>query len=190
LNTPTHILTAAALFTKPGEPRRNWAVLIGALLPDLSIFALVAWARWIEDIPHQKIWREVYWQEPWQTLGAISNSFVIWGAVALLAGLLGWRLVLFLALAVLAHLALDLPFHADDAHKHFWPLTDWRFHSPLSYWDNNHHGGWVSALELGIVLTSIAVLWLRFHSRIVRGALMAGLISLAGVPLFFWWTLG
>jgi hypothetical protein len=97
---------------------------------------------------------------------------------------------MFLACAVLVHLSLDFPFHAADAHKHFWPLTDWRFHSPLSYWNDHHHARWVGVLELGLVLISMAVLWQRFHSRWVRAALLAGLTSLAAVPMFFWWTLG
>ena len=184
------MLTAAALLTKSDDPRRNWAVVAGALLPDLSIFVLVGWARLIEQIPHRQIWREVYWQEPWQTLSAMSNSFVIWAIVALAGYILGWRIVMFLAAAVLVHLSLDFPFHASDAHKHFWPLSDWRFHSPLSYWNDAHHGRWVGMLELGVVLASMAVLWCRFQNRIVRSALVAGLVSLAAVPLFFWWTLG
>ena len=184
------MLTAAALLTKSGDQRRNWVVLAGALLPDLSIFALVGWARLVENLPHRQIWREIYWQEPWQTLSAISNSFVIWVCIALLAYWLGWRIVMFLASAVLIHLCLDFPFHAADAHKHFWPLTDWRFQSPLSYLNDHHHARWVGALELGLVLISMAVLWQRFHNRLVRGGLVAGLVSLAAVPMFFWWTLG
>lgn len=190
MNTPTHMLTAAALLARSGKTPRNWAVMAGALLPDLSIFMLVGWARLVENIPHRQIWSEVYWQEPWQTLGAMSNSFVIWAALAVIAFALGWRILMVLALAAIVHIALDFPFHADDAHKHFWPLTEWRFHSPLSYWDRNHHSQWVGALELGLVLVSMAVLWRQFHSRIVRGALLLGLLSLAAVPLFFWWTLG
>ena len=190
MNTPTHMLTAAALLTESGDRRRNWAVVFGALLPDLSIFALVGWARLIEDVPHHQIWRHLYWQEPWQTLSAISNSYVVWAVLALLAYWLGWRVLLFVAGAALVHLSLDFPFHASDAHKHFWPLIDWRFHSPFSYWDGNHHSQWVGLLELGLVLASMAVLWRRFSSRVVRGALMAGLASLVAVPLFFWWTLG
>ncbi len=184
------MLTAAALLTKSGDRRRNWAIVIGGVLPDLSIFALLGWARLIEGLPHRQIWREVYWQEPWQTLGAISNSFVIWALVALLAYRLGWHIVMFIAGAALVHLCLDFPFHADDAHKHFWPLTDWRFHSPLSYWNDHYHGRWVGLLELGLVLASMAMLWQRFDSRIVRGALVVGLASLVAVPAFFWWTLG
>ncbi len=184
------MLTAAALLSKSGDSRRNWAIVAGGLLPDLSIFVLVGWARLIENLPHRQIWREVYWQEPWQTLSAISNSYVIWGLLALVAYRMGWHIALFVAAAALVHLSLDFPFHASDAHKHFWPLTDWRFHSPLSYWSDHHHARWVGILELGLVLASMGILWQRFESRIVRGALLIGLASLVAVPAFFRWTLG
>ena len=65
-----------------------------------------------------------------------------------------------------------------------------RFHSPLSYWNDHHHARWVGILELALVLASMGILWQRFESRIVRGALLLGLASLAAVPAFFWWTLG
>ncbi len=190
MNTPTHILTAAALLSRNGQPAHNRAVLAGSLLPDASIYVLFAWARFIEGHDHHQIWRETYWQEPWQLLGAISNSFVVWALLALIAYRLGWHTALFGALAALIHLSLDFPFHAGDAHRHFWPLTDWRFHSPLSYWDDRHHARWVGVAEIAIVAACIAVLWQRFRTRLVRGLLVLCFASLAAVPTFFWWTLG
>ena len=189
MNTPTHMLTAAALLTESGDRRRNWAVVFGALLPDLSIFALVGWARLIEDVSHHQIWRHLYWQEPWQTLSAIFNSYVVWAVLALLAYWLGWRVLLFAAGAAVVHLSLDFPFHASDAHKHFWPLTDWRFHSPLSYWDTNHHSHYVMAAEVAVCLVAISMLWQRFSGWLVRSSLALGFFSLAAVPIFFWLTL-
>ena len=183
------MLAAAAVLSKPDNRLRNTAVLFGALLPDLSIFVLFGWAR-LQGIPQWEIWRELYWQEPWQTMSAISNSFPIWFAVLAVAVALRSKIVMVLAGAVLIHLALDFPVHADDAHKHFWPLTDWRFHSPLSYWDTDHHSQYVMLGELGLCLISIAVLWRRFSGLVVRSALLTALISLALVPLFFWLTLG
>ena len=109
----------------------------------------------------------------------------------------GWRaavgplhpLALF-ALAALAHLAADLPVHADDAHRHFWPLTDWRFHSPISYWDRDHHGGLASMAEavLGVVLC--VVLWRRFGVAWVRVLLALAALTYVAVPLYFTLVLG
>ncbi len=189
MNTATHILTASAVLARRDKPYRNAAIVFGAFLPDLSIFVLFAWAKW-NGISQSVIWRQLYWQEPWQTLSAISNSFPIWGAVLALGLLIRSRVLAVLGGAVLIHLALDFPVHADDAHKHFWPLTDWRFHSPLSYWDSNHHSGYVMAGEFILCLAGLIALWLRFSGWLVRSALIAAIISLFAVPVFFWLTLG
>jgi len=189
MNTPTHMLAAAAVLSRPDRPWRDAAVLAGGLLPDISIFVLFFWAR-AQGIPQSDIWRKLYWQEPWQSLSAVSNSFPIWALLLVLAAMAGSRLVMVLAGAILVHLTLDFPVHADDAHKHFWPLTDWRFHSPLSYWDANHHGRFVALGELVLCTGCCAVLWFRFSDWWVRGLLLGALFSLGLVPLFFWLTLG
>ena len=31
---------------------------------------------------------------------------------------------------------------------HFWPITDWKFHSPVSYWDTGRGGDIVGLVEL------------------------------------------
>ncbi len=183
------MLAAAAVLTRPGEPLRNAAVLFGALLPDLSIFVLFGWAR-LQGIGQAEIWRQIYWQEPWQTLSAVSNSLPIWACVMVVALLSRSVVLSVIAGAALIHIGLDFPVHADDAHKHLWPLTDWRFHSPLSYWDSNHHSRYVMLAELALCIATIVVLWKRFSGWLVRTALGVGLVSLALVPLFFWLTLG
>lgn len=40
MNTQTHLLLASALLTKRGEKARNIAIVAGALLPDLPVYAL------------------------------------------------------------------------------------------------------------------------------------------------------
>jgi len=133
--TQTHLVIAAALLAKPGAPARNRAAIVGALLPDLSIFVLFGWAV-ATGIPQETLWRETYWTEPWQTLGAISNSAPLWGLIAVgLRALTGtWLTVTtVLPLAALTHIAGDFPLHNGDAHQHVWPVSDWRFHSPVSY---------------------------------------------------------
>ena len=60
------------------------------------------------------------------------------------------------------HLLLDFPLHNDDARAHFWPLTMWKFESPLSYWDRDHYGGVVAPLEAILALALCVILWLRF----------------------------
>ena len=103
----------------------------------------------------------------WRSIGYFARSRV-WG-----------KLLLVLALAALIHIATDLPVHADDAYRHFWPLSDWRFYSPLSYWDNNHHAFWVSKVDIALALGSVAVLWKRHPTRWVKIALSLTLVFYA-----------
>jgi len=171
MNTPTHFLVAAAILSRPDAHRRNLAMAAGALTPDLSIFVFFAWTQIFTSLSMEQIWREAYWTEPWQLLGAISNSAPL--AIAAFAVSI-WRkipLLTVFALAALIHGVLDFPLHADDAHRHFWPLTDWRFQSPVSYWHASHHGRIGAAIEAVAFFVSCAVLWTRFHSRWVRTAI-------------------
>jgi len=64
------------------------------------------------------------------------------------------------------------PVHNHDAYAHFWPIHDWRFISPLSYYEQDHHSGIVSLVELFLVLGSITILWRRFPKRWIRGLLL------------------
>lgn len=82
-------------------------------------------------------------------------------------------------LTALLHIALDAPVHASDAYRHFWPLSDWRFFSPLSYWETLHHAQWVALFEAALVALCTFMLWRRFKALWVRG--MLALILLATV---------
>lgn len=182
--TPTHLLVGAAALTRPGAARRNMAVLAGALWPDFNIYYLFVWSK-LKGIPESELWNQVYWQEPWQTWSAICNSVPIF-LVLLAVGLFQkWELVTVFALAALLHVAGDFPVHNSDAHMHFWPLTDWRFHSPLSYWDSNHYGGYFALFELAFSVVLMVVLWRRFASLWVRVPLGLALVSYVAVPIYF-----
>ena len=59
--------------------------------------------------------------------------------------------------AALLHLAFDLPLHHSDARPHFWPLSDWVFRPPLSYWNPARHGDLVGAVEIGACVALCAL---------------------------------
>ena len=183
--TPTHVLIGVAALARPGKVGRNAAVLTGALLPDLSIFVLFFWGRFIVGLSERQLWREAYWQEPWQTLGAISNSIPLF----VLLFVIGWwwrkPVVWALAGAGLLHLACDLPLHVLDAHQHFWPVSDWRFQSPVSYWDNRFHGRIVRVFEVGLAVVLIVALARRFEGVMTRALLALALASYVAVPVYF-----
>ena len=194
MNTPTHLLIGAAVLARPAEDaagrRRNAAILIGALVSDAAIFILFAWARLLQGVSEHRLWSEVYWQEPWQTLVAIANSIPLYLGLLIYGLVARSQIAIVFAAAALLHLAFDLPFHHDDAHPHFWPFSDWRFHSPLSYWDHAHYGRFVSLAEIGLAIVLIVLLWRRFRSRLVRALLLLALATYVAVPAYFTLMLG
>lgn len=173
--TSTHALLSLAVLSKRGERTRNLSVLAGSLLPDLAIFLWAPYQSLVNGVSGQDMWEELYFEAPMQNLIAWFNSIPIYAALALIGFLMRtkiWgKLLLVFSLAALIHIGTDMPVHADDAYRHFWPLSDWRFYSPLSYWDINHHAAWVGKIDIVVAFASIAVLWQRFPSRGVKIAL-------------------
>jgi len=189
----THILVASTLLAKPGQKVRNTAVLIGAFVPDAAIYLLFIWSK-VMGIPENTVWDTLYWQEPWQTYTAAGNSIPLYlalllsGIVLLRAGSGVWRIgvfITFLALAALTHVAGDLPVHVEDAHRHLWPISDWKFISPVSYWNPDHHGNIFILFEaIAGILMSI-ILFRRFQTLWVRIALGLLIAAYIAVPAYF-----
>lgn len=171
--TPSHMLMGAALFR--ARTGAAWAAAGGGLLPDVPSFVLVGIAM-LQRQDSETIFRTLYFSDAWQLIMAPSHSAPLW-----LAGLLaGWALRSDLAIAFavsgLLHQLTDFLLHADDAHRHFWPLSDWRFESPISYWDPRHYGAWVGGVEVALFAGLAWLLVRRFPSRWL--AVVLGLLVL------------
>jgi len=168
MNTPAHLIFGLAAFGRPGRPRVTGAAALGALAPDLSLYLMVGVAVYGMGIAPRRVFGELYYSEAWQRVFAIDNSFVLWGV---LLGVAIWRrspvLVAFAGAATM-HLAFDFPLHNHDARMHFWPVSDWVFVSPLSYWDDAFYGRVVGVLEVAVSLILAALLVLRFRSWAMR----------------------
>ncbi|MEL7117316.1 MAG: cobalamin biosynthesis protein CobQ, partial [Pseudomonadota bacterium] len=52
--------------------------------------------------------------------------------------------------------------HNHDARMHFWPVTDWRFISPISYWQGSRGGDIVGAVEICLSAALLVYLFRRF----------------------------
>ena len=87
--------------------------------------------------------------------------------------------------AALFHLGLDFLFHHDDGRAHFWPLSNWIFESPVSYWDPNHYGTIVGAIEVALSLLCCGILWQRFKGWLMR-ALTVILGAMEFAPFVIW----
>lgn len=177
MNTPAHLLLGAAAFGRGNERKLIWAAMVGGLLPDLSLYVLAGGSLFVLGIPPNIVFNELYFSDLWQGIFAVDNSFIVWGVLLAVAiwQRAGWAIAL--TAAALLHIALDFPLHHDDGRPHFWPISDWVFESPVSYWDRAHHASWVSPVEAGLSVLCAILVWMRRPGWVLSVAI--GLLVLA-----------
>jgi len=160
MNTNTHIVLGLALLGRKPEARLLTAIVIGAVLPDLAMFGFYLYHRLILNTPEMTIWGVEYFKPAWQNLFDLFNSIPLIIIGAVIAWRMKWQALLYCFLAMLIHVLMDLPVHNDDAHRHFYPFINWKFISPVSYWDSDHYGRYFAIVEC--VLALAALTWMFF----------------------------
>lgn len=182
MNTPAHLIFGLTAFGLPERKAVTAAALAGAMIPDLSLYLMVGWHMRVLETPPQVIFGELYFSDAWQSVFRVDNSMVLWGIALVLGVMARSQVVVALCGAALLHLVLDFGLHHDDGRAHFWPITDWIFASPVSYWDRNHYGGIVGPIEVFVSLACCVWLWHRYTGWWMRG-LIGVLAGLEFVPL-------
>jgi hypothetical protein len=171
VNTQSHAILTFYVIRKTlgkraeGIRRLNVVLFSGALVPDLSIFLFFTWYTLVEPTPQKVIWGKLYFRSGWQMLFNAFHSFPIWiCAWGIFRALKKPRAALFSLSALLAS-AEDFFLHHNDAHAHFFPFSDYRFISPVSYWNPAHYGVYASVAEL--ILVTLASFWVfrRLETR-------------------------
>lgn len=185
MNTPAHLIFGLTVFGRNQNPRITAAAFFGALVPDLSLYLMAGWSLFIAQIPPEVVFGQMYFSDAWQNVFAVDNSIPLWALAVGLATLLRAPVAFAFAGAGLLHLLFDFPLHHDDARRHFWPLTDWIFHSPVSYWDPSHFGNFTSVIEVGVCVVFSAVLLRYFKSRLARGLILLLACVEVAPPLMF-----
>ena len=168
MNLYEHFFWNYALFY-----RKSWAwkVAVGGIFPDLiymvafipKIFFYRSFIEWMHDPLWDTLWNSF--------IARGAHSFVVWGAFAILflvimnketfrqasPFLLGWGL----------HIGFDALTHVSDGYALFYPLSDYRFPSPVSYWERAYHAReffWVShILMIGLLLLWLGLKLKRFY---------------------------
>ena len=176
MNTPAHLIFGAAAFGRPGVRYTALAAVLGSLLPDLSLYLLVGLSIWGMGIAPQRVFDELYFSDGWQAVFAVDNSFVLWGAGLGLALLRGWPVLRAFAGGGLLHLAFDFVLHNEDARRQFWPLSDWVFRSPFSYYDPHRYGNIIGPIEMALCLILSVLLWRRYPAAGARVLIALGLM--------------
>ena len=168
MNTPAHLLFGVAAFGRPEAPQTTIAALLGAFAPDFSLYAMSIYSMRVLNIPAQRVFDELYYSDAWQQVFAVDNSFIFWGLGLGLALWAGSRVWTAFAGAGLLHLVCDFPLHTHDARMHFWPLTTWKFESPVSYWDGSAYADLVGISVLVLVAAAVVLVMRRHKSWWVR----------------------
>ncbi|MEM1189980.1 MAG: cobalamin biosynthesis protein CobQ [Pseudomonadota bacterium] len=188
MNTPAHLILGAATFAHEDQRGSLTAALGGALAPDLSLYLMAGWHLAVIGTPADVVFRDLYYSEAWQAIFAVDNSVFVWGSLLALGIFGGWAWLRVFAAAALLHVALDFPLHAGDGRPHFWPLTQWVFDSPVSYWDERYFGSILGPMELLLTVALSVVLIRRFRTMPPR-LLFAGLLAFEAASSGIWYLM-
>ncbi len=186
MNTPAHIVVNLIVLGKGAGKEKITAVIVGAVLPDLPMFLFYIVEKIIRQTSEKEIWSRAYYDPNWQYFIDFFNSVPIMCAGLALAFYRRSTIFTALFLSMLLHVCFDFPLHHDDAHRHFFPLSDWRFESPFSYWDPAHYGTIFASLEVLLVVGACLLFYRRYHSS---GARLATSILIFSYALYFGYAL-
>ncbi len=148
MNTPAHLALSIFLWRKQTQWAAVTAICFGALLPDLPMIGFYLYQKLWAGSSELQIWSQQYFQTDWQLFFDLFNSIPLFLAVLITSYFLNNRVLFLIVASALLHMMLDLPLHHDDAHRHFLPISQWRFESPLSYWDPKYFGHIIFRIEL------------------------------------------
>jgi len=185
MNTPAHLIFGAAAFGRPERRGTLPAAMAGAMLPDLSLYLMVAWHLVILQTPPQVVFDELYFSPRWQQVFAIDNSLFLWGALLALGLWRRWPILIAFAGAGLLHIGLDFLFHSGDGRPHFWPLSLWVFDSGISYWDTARGAAWIGPIALALSVAMTVLLWRRYAQWGWRALFVLLLLAEAGSNNFW-----
>ncbi len=162
MHTPGHVLLNLALLGN--IVGHEGAVVAGALVPDVPIVVLYLRER-LRGTPTETIWSVCYQRKHWLAVIHGAHS----APLAALGICIGWLThapsVMYFFYSVLGHALCDFPLHAEDAHRHLFPLSNYRFISPWSYWDPRHHGRVVALIEAVVAVTCSGFIYFSMSPR-------------------------
>lgn len=164
MNTPAHVVINLLCIGRSDQALILTPVIVGAILPDAPMFVFYFVEKVIRQTPESVIWRQSYYQPDWQNFIDFFNSLPLMFIGLSIAIWFGSQAGKLLFGSMMLHVAGDLPLHHDDAHRHFLPFSNWRFISPVSYWDSHHYGDIVSVLEIFAIIIGSAILFKTYRS--------------------------
>lgn len=183
MNTPSHAIINLAILGRKQHTHLNISIAIGAILPDIPAFVFYLVSKFIYHLPEPQIWRETYFEPFWQNIFDTFHSFPLILICLAVATYCGWDKIKIFCYSMLLHSSFDLPVHTSDAHRHFFPLSDYRFSGPISYWNPNEYGLIAALVELLLVIVATFYIYRLVRSRF--GKVLLILINLIYIGGYF-----
>lgn len=168
--TPSHIIYSWALAKKTEDTalnnkKRTLAFVLGGFFPDTATFVFFLVNGLILGYSGQIMWDDMYFNSTWAIPITLSHSFILWPVLIGISTYFSWKFLRWFSISALLHSAVDFCVHTDDAYRHFWPLSSWKFHSPLSYYNPKEFGGYVSAFDGLLVLSLLTFLYTKYTGQ-------------------------
>jgi len=190
MNTTAHAILNAYVLRK-NQVHVVWP-LLGAFLPDVPAFLFYFIKKFIEHLPDKKIWSKHYHGGGWENIFDLFHSI----PVLLILGIIFWlayqnlnhskkhifKIGIVICLSMLLHCFMDFVTHATDAHRHFWPFSQYKFISPISYWDVRYY----SRIYIMAEIPLLVFLWF-VNYRFLKGRIAKNGVRNSEIKL--WWAL-
>ena len=166
LEKPQHIYPWPKFLENQKFPSKQliWPMVIGSLLPDFPMVIFYLVEKFIFGQPESYIWGTAYFSQDWSNFIDLFNSIPLIFLGFALCFWKQWKQGWIFLSGMFLHVLGDLPLHHDDGHHHFFPLSQWRFDSPVSYWDLDHHGGIMGVIEAIAMMISSLYLFRAYPS--------------------------
>ena len=155
---------------------------VGATLPDMPSIAGTAYyigmpflrEGW-SSMDSEAVRDPIYVSGPFGATGVALHSAVPPLALLLLYVFLNLgsrdhrKILLWFLLGWLGHAVADFFSHVDGARPLFWPLSDWEWSSPVSYYDPLYYGNEFFAISHALILLTMTALLVRRMRRQDKG---------------------
>jgi hypothetical protein len=185
MNTTSHAIINLAILGKTSTWKQPWIIITGAILPDVMMFVFFAIHQFILKTPQRQIWNTEYFKPIWQHIFDVFNSIPLLLLVLIIAYKQKWQTLKLLCYSMLLHVTLDLPVHREDAHHHFWPLSDYQFISPVSYWDPAFYGLQFSIFEILLTLMLSIYCYKNIDSKLIKiGIVIINVLAIIMIGLW------
>jgi hypothetical protein len=164
--TPSHLIYSWALAKKtenaPLSQKRTVAFVLGALFPDTPTYLFFVVCGLILGYSGEAMWDDMYFNSGWSIPITLTHSFIIWPLMIAVSSYFSLKFLKWFSVSALFHNIVDFFVHTDDAYRHFYPFSDWKFHSPISYWNSAEYGAYVSAFDSLLVLGLLTYLYTKY----------------------------